>query len=190
MHDLKELLDREAGRVGTDPAALQTVVRRAGRRQRHRRVVTAAVALIVAAAGMATVFTAFGRPGPGAGPGAASYRDDPAAPDSVRKVVWRFLYARNDSRPLGRYLSPQAQETYWEGDGGLSLYGYAAEAHSLSEWAVTEAAGGWRVVVGFQGSTGVFPGGGVIKETLLIGPGRNLEGDDVDWVVLAAERNE
>jgi hypothetical protein len=74
MHDLRQLLDEEATRVRGDTRALDAIVRRAGRRRRNRRMGTAAVALIVATAGMIGVFSAFGRPGPQVAPGADGFR--------------------------------------------------------------------------------------------------------------------
>ncbi|MGH2723493.1 MAG: hypothetical protein ACRDI0_04360 [Actinomycetota bacterium] len=327
---MRQLLDAEARRVHGEAGALETIVRRAGRRRRNRRVATAAVALVVAGAGMIGVFTAFGPPGPEAGPGTGGFRgiwpqttleeaeiaqsradhgddrlthqldanifvhtfardglhwtdvtfdpaeeaaangpgplgvtvrgcpfDDspepqpegsapagsedcplevavtierllrsdptgiwlvtdvtapggepnvhrsplppvdspspfgfqPDAPNGVEKVAWEFIEARNGSRPVERYLSPEAERAYEEGDGGLSMYGYTAEAHSLTLWGISEVEDGWRVV-GFQGSDGQSPDGDVIRETLLIGPGENVLGQSREWVILAAERNE
>jgi hypothetical protein len=331
MHDVRRLLDAEASRVRGDVRALDAIVRRAGRRRRNRRVGTAAVALIVAGAGMVGAFTVFGRPGSEAGPAAGAYRGiwpqpgleeaeiaqsradrgdhrlthqldanvfvhtfardglhwtdiafdpldeeavrgsgplsvavrgcpfddspqpqaqgapaappedcplevevtierllrqdasgiwlvtdvtspggvpdvhrsplpptdspsapgfDPLAPEGVGAIADGFIEARNESRAVAKYLSAEAQRAFENGDGGLSLFGYAAEAHSLTTWAITEAEGGWRVVVGFQGAGPSFPDGDVIRETLLIGPGTNLLGESVDWVILDAERNE
>lgn len=327
MTDLRELLDAEADRVLGRPDVLSHVLRRVERRRRGRRIGTAALALLIAAGGMVGAYSAFGRPGSEAGPGAgyrgvwpqtsleeaeiaqsrvdagdlslkhqldatlflqAFARDglfwtdvafdriedeaaqgsgplmvsvsgcpfdasaqpqperspssthsedcpleaavtierllrrdptgiwavtevtvngstpdvhrsplppidppgsglDPFAPKAVRTLAWGFIEARSESRAVAKYLSAGAMRDYEDAEGGLSLYGYAGEAHTQTLWAITEAPEGWRVVIGFQGPEPTFPGGEVIRETLLIGPGTNLLDETVDWVVLDAE---
>jgi hypothetical protein len=60
MSDVKDLLDRRAGRVQARQGLLTDVLLRVEGRRRRRRLTSGAVALLVAAAGTTMVFVAFG----------------------------------------------------------------------------------------------------------------------------------
>ena len=59
MSELQGLLDREAHRVSAAPGALESVLHRADRRRRNRRIGSAVLALVLAAAAISTLVKAF-----------------------------------------------------------------------------------------------------------------------------------
>jgi hypothetical protein len=65
MSELRPYLDREAGRVRTDPGALDAVTRRAERRRAIRRVTSGVVALAVAGGSIGLAYAAFRTDGEG-----------------------------------------------------------------------------------------------------------------------------